>query len=51
MKIAVIGAGVAGMAVAVRMAVRGYKVDVYEANSYAGGKLTAIELDLSLIHI
>lgn len=36
----VIGAGIAGIAAAIRLAVKGYKVDVYEANSYPGGKLT-----------
>ena len=36
----VIGAGIAGIASAIRLAVKGFKVDVYEANAYAGGKLT-----------
>lgn len=39
----IIGAGVAGLAAAIRLAVRGYKVTVYEANAYAGGKLSSIE--------
>lgn len=43
MKIAIIGAGIAGLAAAVRMARRGYAVDVYEANSYPGGKLSEFE--------
>ncbi len=42
MKIGIIGAGVAGLASAVRMACRGYDVDVYEANAYPGGKLSEI---------
>lgn len=42
-KAAVIGAGVAGMATAIRLAKLGFQVDVYEANSYPGGKLTQIE--------
>lgn len=42
-KIVVIGSGVAGMASAIRMAVRGHEVHVFEANPYAGGKLTGIE--------
>jgi len=36
----VIGTGVAGLAAAIRLANRGYAVDVYEANSFAGGKLS-----------
>ncbi|WP_407425858.1 1-hydroxycarotenoid 3,4-desaturase CrtD [Arcticibacter sp.] len=35
----VIGAGIAGIAAAIRLAVKGYKVEVFEANSYPGGKL------------
>lgn len=45
MKIGIIGAGVAGLAAAVRMASRGYEVDVFEANSYPGGKLSQFELE------
>lgn len=37
---AVIGAGIAGIASAIRLAARGYAVDVFEANAYAGGKLS-----------
>ncbi len=37
----IIGAGVAGIAVAIRLAVKGFEVSVFEANDYAGGKLTA----------
>ena len=40
MKIGIIGAGIAGLAAAVRMANRGYDVNVFEANSYPGGKLS-----------
>jgi phytoene desaturase len=36
----VIGSGVAGMAGAIRLAVQGYDVSVYEKNSYPGGKLS-----------
>ncbi|WP_245916205.1 phytoene desaturase family protein [Aureicoccus marinus] len=35
----VIGAGVAGLATAIRLQIKGYQVDVYEANAYPGGKL------------
>ena len=40
----VIGAGIAGLATSIRLANKGYKVDVYEANQYAGGKLSSIRL-------
>jgi phytoene desaturase len=42
-KALIIGAGVAGIATAIRLAVKGYKVEVYEANSYPGGKLSQFE--------
>lgn len=35
----------AGLAAAVRMAARGYEVDIFEVNSYPGGKLSEFELD------
>lgn len=38
-QVIVIGAGIAGMASAVRLAVKGYTVTVYEKNAYPGGKL------------
>jgi phytoene desaturase len=41
----VIGSGVAGMAAAIRLAVQGLNVAVYEANSYAGGKLSSFVKD------
>jgi phytoene desaturase len=41
----VIGAGIAGLASAIRMAVKGYSVTVFEANSYPGGKLSELQLD------
>ncbi len=39
----VIGSGVAGMATAIRLAVKGFQVSVYEKNNQPGGKLTAFE--------
>jgi phytoene desaturase len=45
LKIGIIGAGVAGLASAVRMACRGHEVEVYEANPYPGGKLSEIRMD------
>ena len=44
-KVIVIGAGIAGIAIAIRLAVKGYQVTVFEANGYAGGKLSEIESD------
>lgn len=40
----VIGAGIAGIAAAIRLRVQGYEVDVFEQNSYPGGKLSAFNL-------
>src|SRR5476651_1541548 len=44
-KTIIIGAGIAGIASAIRLAVKGYAVQVFEANSYPGGKLSEIEHD------
>ena len=41
----IVGAGIAGIAAAIRLAVRGYAVDVYEANAHPGGKLSSFEQD------
>ncbi len=41
---AIIGAGIAGLAAAVRLAVAGHTVDVYEANAGPGGKLSQFSL-------
>lgn len=40
-KCAVVGAGVSGIAAAIRMRNKGYAVTVFEANSFAGGKLSS----------
>lgn len=42
-KAIVIGSGIAGIAAALRLRKQGYEIDVYESNTYPGGKLTAIE--------
>ncbi|MCH2045192.1 MAG: phytoene desaturase family protein [Saprospiraceae bacterium] len=42
MKIAVVGAGIAGLAAAARLQNAGHEVDVFEHRNYAGGKLTEI---------
>lgn len=40
-KAAVIGAGIGGLGAAVRLAKAGYKVTVFEANGFAGGKINS----------
>ena len=42
-KVAIIGAGIAGIASSIRLAHKGYAVSVFEANAYAGGKLSSFE--------
>lgn len=44
-KVIVIGAGIAGLASALRLRAKGYDAAVFEANAYAGGKLHAFESD------
>lgn len=44
-RVSVVGAGIAGIAASIRMAVRGYRVEVFEANNYPGGKLSEITQD------
>ena len=41
-KVAVIGAGIGGIAVALRLAVKGYRVSVFEKNAVPGGKMSEI---------
>ncbi|WP_378180796.1 1-hydroxycarotenoid 3,4-desaturase CrtD [Aquimarina sp. SS2-1] len=41
-KVIIIGSGIAGLASAIRLRHLNFDVDVYEANSYPGGKLTEI---------
>ena len=43
-KIAVIGSGAAGLAIAVRLAAKGHQVTVFEKNHFAGGKLSEFRL-------
>lgn len=43
-KAIVVGSGIAGIASAIRLAVKGYSVTIFEKNNYPGGKLTEIEL-------
>ncbi len=44
LKVAIIGSGIAGIASAIRLAVKGHHVDLFEANAYPGGKLSEIQL-------
>ena len=44
-KAIVIGTGMGGLAIAIRLALKGYQVEVFEKNSYPGGKLSAFEKD------
>ncbi len=41
-KALIIGSGIAGIATAIRLAVKGYQVEVFEANNYPGGKIAEI---------
>ncbi len=40
----IVGSGIAGIASSIRMALKGYQVEVFEANAYPGGKLSEIEI-------
>lgn len=44
-KAIIIGSGIAGIAASIRLAIKGYHVEVFEANSYPGGKLSEIEIE------
>ncbi|OHW62008.1 dehydrosqualene desaturase [Andreesenia angusta] len=44
-KVIVIGAGVAGLATAVRLQSKGYKVELFEKNGIPGGKMNQIKQD------
>jgi phytoene desaturase len=44
-KAIVIGAGIAGLATALRLKKKGFKVDVYDTNVHTGGKLDAKTID------
>ncbi len=44
-KIGIIGSGIAGLSAAVHLAVKEHQVTVFEANSYAGGKLHSFNLN------
>ena len=40
----IIGSGIAGISAAIRLARKGYAVEVHEANTYPGGKLSQFRL-------
>src|ERR1051325_7019722 len=44
LKAHIIGAGVAGLATAVRLAMRNMDVTIFEKNNYPGGKLSLVEV-------
>lgn len=44
-KISIIGAGIAGLATAIRLASKGHAVEVFEANKEAGGKMGELKMD------
>ncbi|MBC7438752.1 MAG: NAD(P)-binding protein, partial [Flavobacterium sp.] len=42
-KAIIIGSGIAGISSAIRLKMKGYEVQVYEKNSYPGGKLSSFK--------
>ena len=44
-KAIIIGSGIGGLAIALRLKYKGYHTTVFESNEYAGGKLHAISMD------
>ncbi len=44
-KVIVIGSGIAGLAVSIRLKIKGYDVEVYEKNENVGGKLSDFYID------
>jgi phytoene desaturase len=44
-KVAVVGAGLAGLASSIRLANEGFHVDLFDKNPYTGGKMTVYEQD------
>lgn len=45
MKAIIVGAGIGGLATAIRLTHQGYDVEVFEANAYPGGKLSEIRIN------
>jgi len=44
-KVLIVGSGIGGLATALRLVKRGYKVEILEKNSQAGGRLNIIKKD------
>jgi phytoene desaturase len=44
LKAIIIGSGIAGLASAIRLAKKGYSTEIFEANSFVGGKLSEFKL-------
>ena len=44
-KALIIGSGIGGLALSIRLAHQGFKVTIFEKNSYAGGKLSELKID------
>ena len=44
-KVIIIGSGIAGLAVSIRLKSKGYSVEVYEKNKNVGGKLSDFYID------
>jgi phytoene desaturase len=44
-RVAVVGGGIAGLAVAIRLRTKGYDVTLFEANGHLGGKIAEQQLD------
>jgi len=44
-KVGIIGSGIGGLALSIRLAKAGYEVTVFEKNSYPGGKLSELQLN------
>ncbi|MFN3446389.1 MAG: 1-hydroxycarotenoid 3,4-desaturase CrtD, partial [Bacteroidia bacterium] len=45
MNVVIIGSGIAGLASAVRLAIAGHEVTVFESNAYPGGKLSEMNIN------
>jgi phytoene dehydrogenase-like protein len=43
-KALIIGSGLAGLSAAIRLKIQGFDVEVFEANTYPGGKLAEIQV-------
>ena len=43
-KVIIIGAGIAGIASSIRLRSKGYDIEVFESNSYPGGKIASFNL-------